>query len=1492
MDRLRMAAIQGCHVVTSLDHRNVIVTMCADAALKGRRPGEGQCLDYVSDDKYNYNPKLQEKDTSSKGDAEEPRKPIVEICLINADKDSVPGGFQVVVDMETLEPATVLQGTGNRYYLCYRRGLKHTNERPLTDIRIKSCHTKGFERESGIGASSLEDNGEKRESHTLEYNMITKTYDGERIKSASDEFNSRFFLWTKYGSSPLMDIYTIENRNKKSLIANHFLTCVEVTGEGHLADLNQGSNEPRFLCLQNDLTPYRFSSEDLDKIVNLKYVTPLLIALHQRSAVLARGSIMHLRDLLLLKFLRFTDIDMFCYVLNHISRAICEAINMCEKPEVIYASPRKRPDDVRESDIGSISGVKRTCQQLMAEELLLVLSQMYIKYHSVETIWGFLLTSTRLMEKKSRDHFLRKFTELSFRYSTHSLKVHRYAVYEEKWSSDSNIKKHGVLESPIDLDEASSIQVLKKNASIILNSVDIYHPRVRDAVKTICDKLFPKATLRVVWPIVCTLFFLAKCADVPYRNLSSEMEGNSKVKQTKSLLNLSHDVLNKLLENLLRSDRLLGIKSLQLVLRIIFPRLIARNFLNHNEKERVWAQWGLEYSRIIISRIKKIKPLENEVLVLMDQMILPHLEEPGVLLSRRFRILTWLSNLFESVPWLPAMLFHSGDICRSLPLMQRIFYAVSRIALDSEEFVSDSTPLEVANSENFKIKKDEAKGISETALKLINHILRGLSRTLKKRKERRLSRDEVDKLQNWLSAKLEESERKKDAEKEAWKLLLENNEKGCNKYLDFLLKAGFASKEPEAVVNWLLRNQYILPEEQLGSFLGGTRKKTEKPEEETIRLKFFQGVVLPYGMNFEELIKDALLTGFRLPGEGQKIDRILWSLSEVLYSREPEKFDSVDGVFALAYALVMLHTFLHNPKVKENERTKLPQWLGMAKDLEGIHRGFSPLDFERMYRYIRDEEWIVPGIGQWQEEMKTSGFLDEGRPSMMNESEVVYKRIAAQRRATSQNHLLLSLKPKGEEELPELNAWEVVEVMRALLTKVWCNIEIVVKGIMKNLKQRTTREVCISILSAALMISLRAKDQRLIESCQALSIDFWKEVLRGKNAVLKRDPVLEALKEIQHTTDKNMKKMCRLAERLREMMTKQFTGWKDEEKMEELQEQFGQEYQILKNGRVYVADGDVFKVSRDGKETRYTLFLFNDILLYAGLLRETQQFKIEKVFPLCVCNLAEVDSVTFELQSPIKNVKFRVANQHAKKKYRMQIEEQIRKARVEAWTVIQTAMNNDPKNKGHSYATTAAFIGRFKENMIEEEFDDQKTRGDKGRNRQRTKIVADFQERKRVRVFSLTKQKSTVYSVYDLSGSSKGSSLQDNEGSHCHLCLAPFPKSTIRIVKTGRRYFCKMCMKHCCKSCFSVDKTTCKVCLDIDPILEHIKREGTRTHSRRKKNRRKKRENHRELEKNLKKVWINKGHIENRKRAVGKEVYFRRAGTDRNHYPRSRAVRY
>lgn len=57
------------------------------------------------------------------------------------------------------------------------------------------------------------------------------------------------------------------------------------------------------------------------------------------------------------------------------------------------------------------------------------------------------------------------------------------------------------------------------------------------------------------------------------------------------------------------------------------------------------------------------------------------------------------------------------------------------------------------------------------------------------------------------------------------------------------------------------------------------------------------------------------LQGFRLPGEAQKIDRLMEKFAERFVKCNPGSFKSADVAYVLAYSVIMLNTDAHNPQV-------------------------------------------------------------------------------------------------------------------------------------------------------------------------------------------------------------------------------------------------------------------------------------------------------------------------------------------------------------------------------------------------------------------------------------------------------------------------------------------------------------------------------------------------------------------------------------------------
>lgn len=68
------------------------------------------------------------------------------------------------------------------------------------------------------------------------------------------------------------------------------------------------------------------------------------------------------------------------------------------------------------------------------------------------------------------------------------------------------------------------------------------------------------------------------------------------------------------------------------------------------------------------------------------------------------------------------------------------------------------------------------------------------------------------------------------------------------------------------------------------------------------------------GMPFEIAIR-VYLDSFRLPGESQKINRIMESFGSRYHLQCPELFKDPDVVYVLGYSTIMLNTDQHNSQV-------------------------------------------------------------------------------------------------------------------------------------------------------------------------------------------------------------------------------------------------------------------------------------------------------------------------------------------------------------------------------------------------------------------------------------------------------------------------------------------------------------------------------------------------------------------------------------------------
>jgi len=129
-------------------------------------------------------------------------------------------------------------------------------------------------------------------------------------------------------------------------------------------------------------------------------------------------------------------------------------------------------------------------------------------------------------------------------------------------------------------------------------------------------------------------------------------------------------------------------------------------------------------------------------------------------------------------------------------------------------------------------------------------------------------------------------------------------------------------QKPHIVATFLRLHMDSLNPVQLGEYLS-----SEEPFLQQVRDCYVRAIAFS-GMNLEQGLRHFLTqAGFRLPGEAQRVDRIICSFSKCYWHDNRGDilkcpFPSEDAVYLIAFAVIMLNTDLHKSSSKIKKMTK------------------------------------------------------------------------------------------------------------------------------------------------------------------------------------------------------------------------------------------------------------------------------------------------------------------------------------------------------------------------------------------------------------------------------------------------------------------------------------------------------------------------------------------------------------------------------------------
>lgn len=178
-----------------------------------------------------------------------------------------------------------------------------------------------------------------------------------------------------------------------------------------------------------------------------------------------------------------------------------------------------------------------------------------------------------------------------------------------------------------------------------------------------------------------------------------------------------------------------------------------------------------------------------------------------------------------------------------------------------------------------------------------------------------------------LPEELEERKQRKELMETGIEMFNKKPKKG----IQFLQERQLLGSAILDVAKWLIEDER-LDKTQIGDFLGENDENSKAVMCAYIDLKDFSNMDIVAALRF-------FLEGFRLPGEAQKIDRLMEKFASRYCECNPNNslFTSADTVYVLAFSVIMLTTDLHSPQVKnkmtKEQYIKLNRGISDSKDL-------------------------------------------------------------------------------------------------------------------------------------------------------------------------------------------------------------------------------------------------------------------------------------------------------------------------------------------------------------------------------------------------------------------------------------------------------------------------------------------------------------------------------------------------------------------------------
>ncbi|ETL81061.1 hypothetical protein L917_18528 [Phytophthora nicotianae] len=469
-----------------------------------------------------------------------------------------------------------------------------------------------------------------------------------------------------------------------------------------------------------------------------------------------------------------------------------------------------------------------------------------------------------------------------------------------------------------------------------------------------------------------------------------------------------------------------------------------------------------------------------------------------------------------------------------------------------------------------------------------------------------------------------------------------SSSKSLKKALEYLVAMNFIKDTPRSITSFLRIYHDFFDETEIGDYLG----EGDEDFKVQVRLTYVRAISFK-GMTLVESLRHFLTNGgFRLPGEAQKIERMVEAFAQCYWDDSRTAFSSADTAMIIAYSIIMLNTDLHNPQVKKNKMSKEQ----FVKNNRGIDNGNDlPKRFlEEIYDDIAHNPMHIKG--------------NRVIPKASREASV----SAADLENEKFRGGIAKAVAQSEELMKDLshtyNTFQFVgvdtaispDLIKILFERVWFSLLTLSTTILcDSQSDLSTRMQCLDLLrfciSTCLFLNMPVERQafcsllrKVQDSLDGTPQENSEEELADKaTKAIPQDTKYEWARTIEAAagSDDPWKAMGDIHLLVNDMKETIQVRQKSE-KLDSVIQRIHRAHFYLKNSTTFIHEGDLTKKCRSRNQL-YRFFLFNDQLLYADKSM-TGKWSPHNSLRLKLTRISTIaDGVllknAFQIQNPVKS---------------------------------------------------------------------------------------------------------------------------------------------------------------------------------------------------------------------------------------------------------------